>query len=126
MTFKETNLMFPIHTGRILVAPHDAEMIVHFSPVNRFLGLRDQFDTAHVLPVPVRRVVEREPGALAGARVVGVFVGFREGYVLVDGGGAVDVVLVRTDLIGPGPLVEVRDRGEVIEAAVPEEGGMGG
>ena len=31
-----------------------------------------------------------------------------------------DVVLVRTDLIRPRPLVEVGGRGEIIEATVPE------
>lgn len=100
-------------------------MIVHFALVDSLLGLGDEFDAPHVLPVPVRRVVERELGALAGARVVGVFVGFRQRNVLVDGAGAVDVVLVGPDLVGPGPFVEVGGGGEVVEAAVPDEGGVG-
>lgn len=32
-----------------------------------------------------------------------------------------DVVLVWADLVTPGPFVEVARRGEVVEAAVPED-----
>lgn len=32
-----------------------------------------------------------------------------------------DVVLVGSDLVGPRPFVEVGGRGEVIEAAVPQD-----
>jgi hypothetical protein len=34
----------------------------------------------------------------------------------------VDVVLVRSDLVGPGPFVEVGGGSEVIEATVPQDG----
>lgn len=37
-----------------------------------------------------------------------------------------DVVLIGPDLVGPGPFVEVGGGGEVVEAAVPEEGGVRG
>lgn len=33
-----------------------------------------------------------------------------------------DIVLVGTDLVGPGPFVEVGGGGELVEAAVPEDG----
>lgn len=33
-----------------------------------------------------------------------------------------DVVLVRADFVGPGPLVKVAGGVEVVEAAVPEDG----
>ncbi len=33
-----------------------------------------------------------------------------------------DVVLVGTDLVGPGPFVEVSGGGKLVEAAVPENG----
>lgn len=126
MAFKETNLMFPVDARRVLIAPHDRKMVVHFPFVNRLVGLRDQFDASHVLPIPVCCVVERELGALPGDGVVGVFVGWGKGDVFVYGPGAVDVVLVGADLVGPGPFVEVGGGGEVVEAAVPEEGGVGG
>lgn len=75
MALEEANLMLAIHARRVRVAAHDAEMVPHKPAVDGRAGLRDQLGAPHRLPVPVRRGVEREFGALRGARVGGVFVG---------------------------------------------------
>ena len=122
MALEEAYLMLAIHARRIRRTPFDAEMVPHQATVNSRSGLRDQLRAPHRLSVPVRRVVEREFRALRGAKVGGVLVAGREvdvgGYV----GGAMDVVLVGSDFVAPGPIVEIGRRGEVVEAAVPEDG----
>lgn len=45
--------------------------------------------------------------------------------VFLDCSRAVDVVLIGPDLVRPGPLVQVRRRGEVVESPVPDNSRLG-
>jgi hypothetical protein len=84
-------------------------VVVHGALVDGGLGLRDQLCAPHVA-VPFCRVVDCDLCALFGVFVGGVFVRGREVNVFSYGAAAVDVVLVRPDLVGPGPwwLCELR------------------
>lgn len=81
----------------------------------------NQLDAPHVLPIPVRRRVQREARPVGGDAIGSVLVRRREVNVLVDGARAVDVVLVGADLVAPGPGVQVCRRAEAVEPAVPDD-----
>ena len=76
-------------------------MVIYVSLVDGCRGLWNQLCAAHGLPIPVGSVVNGEFGALLRCGVGGVFEGWREIDIGCDGGRAVDVVLVRTNLTGP-------------------------
>jgi hypothetical protein len=81
-------------------------VIVHGARVDRSFGLRNELSAPHI-GVPFRSAVDGDFGALLGVCVARVLV--RGGQVDVGGygAGAVDVVLVRADLVCPGPFVEI-------------------
>jgi hypothetical protein len=99
-------------------------MVEYSALVDCCCGLRDQLRAPHVT-VPFSSAVNGDLGTLLGICVAGILV--RRGQVDIGSHGsrAVDVVLVRTDLIRPRPLVEVGGRGEIIEATVPEDSTFG-
>lgn len=101
VALKEINLVLAIHAGRVGPIAHHAKVVIDLALVDGRGRLRDQLDASHVLAVPVGGAIEREFGALLGHGVGGVLVGGRQGDVLVDGFGAVDVVLVGPDLVAP-------------------------
>lgn len=105
VALEETNLVLPIHAWRIRVASHDAEMVPDLATVDRGGRLRDQLDTPHGLPIPVRGGVESELCPLLRDGVVRVLVRGREVNVLVYCTRPVNIVLVGTDLVRPRPIV---------------------
>lgn len=107
------------------VLAHEREVVEDLALVDGGRGLGDQLGTAHGLAVPEGRLVEGDLGTLAGARVGRVLEAGREVDVGGDLGRTVDVVLVRADLAAPRPLAEVGGGGEVVEAAIPENGAGG-
>lgn len=122
VALKETNLVLPIDRREIRGIRHHGEVVPHFARVDRRRRLRNQLGPPHGLALPVRRGIERELGALLGRRVGRVLVRGGQVDVLGDVARPVDVVLVRADFVGPGPVVEVARGGEVVEAAIPEDG----
>lgn len=120
VALEEADLVFVRGAGYILSAPLDAEVVVYRSAVDCGLGLRNQLCAPHIA-VPFGGAVDGDLGALLGVGVAGVLVRGREVDVGCYGTGAVDVVLVWSHLIGPGPFVQVGGGGEVIEAAVPQD-----
>ena len=125
VALKEGNLVLLVRTRSILILPHHAKVVKHLALVNRRRRLRDQLRAPHGLPVPEGRVVERQPRTLLRDVVGRVLVVGGEVDVGGGGRGPVDVPLVGPDLVGPGPRVEVGGGGEVVEAAVPEDGSGG-
>lgn len=117
--------MLLVRARRVLLLPHDAEVVEHLALVDGRVGLGDELRAPHVLPVPEGRVVEGELRALGGRGVGRVLVVRRELHVGGYGGGPVDVPLVGPDLVGPVPVLEVGGGAEVVEAAVPEDGCAG-
>lgn len=105
MGLKEIDLVLPVDRRGVGVLPRHGEVVKDFPTVDGGLGLGDQLYAAHVLPVPVRGRVQGELGSLPGDGVVGVLVVGREVDVLLHGGAAVDVVLIGSYLVGPGPGV---------------------
>lgn len=121
MAFEKTNLVLPVDARKIRAIRHHAEVIPHLARVDRRRGLRNEFGAAHRLSIPVRRGVQRELCPLRGSGVGRVLVSWREVDVLCYVTRTVDIVLVRSDFVRPGPVVEVRRRGQVVEAAIPED-----
>lgn len=124
MALEEADLVLVRCTGHIRRTSLDAEMIKHGALVDRCCGLWDQLRAPHVT-VPFCSAVDGDLGTLLGVCVARVLV--RRGQVDVGSHGsrAVDVVLVRTDLIRPRPLIQIGGRGEIIEATVPEDSAFG-
>lgn len=77
------------------------------------------------MSIPTRCIVDTELDAAERRRVVRVFVGGRERNVVGDGAGAVDVVLVGSDGVGPAPVGEEFGGCVVVETTVPDEAGGG-
>lgn len=118
VALEKVDLVLAVHAGRVRAVARHAEVIEDLAAVDGRRGLRDQLDTPHGLSVPVRGGVEREARALRGDGVGGIFVGGGERDVFVDGLGAVDVVLVRPNLVAPRPGVEVCGCFETVLVAV--------
>ena len=76
-------------------------MVVDKTLVDASGRLRDQLGTPHVLPVPVRGVVDGHFDALLRGRVRRVLVAWGKVDVFGYGPGTVNIVLVRGDLVGP-------------------------
>ena len=95
-------------------------MVVHGALVDGGLGLGDELGAPHVA-VPFRGAVNGDLGTLLGVGVGWVLEVGRQVDVFLNRAGSVDVVLVVSDLVCPRPFVEVRTRGHVIEAAIPED-----
>lgn len=112
-------------------------MIEDMSAVDRCGGLRDQFCPSHCLPVPVGCAVKSDFHALGTACVGGVLVAWGKVDVFGDVSRAVlcqglqvdfyvrerwtdDVVLIRSYLVAPRPIVEIGAGGEFIEAPIPK------
>lgn len=106
VALEEADLVLAADAGGVGVGPANRKMVPDLAAVDGRRGLRDQLDAPHVLPVPVRRRVERELGPLFGHRVVGVLERGPQVDVLVHRARAVDVVLVRADLVSPGPFLK--------------------
>ena len=121
VAFKKANLMLVRRARHIRAAPLDAEMVVHSTAVDSGFGLRNQLGAPHIR-VPFGGAVDCDFGAMLGVCVAWVLVRGGEVDVGCYGSRAVDIVLVGTDLVCPGPFVEVGGGGEVVEAAVPEDG----
>lgn len=90
---------------RIGCSPLDAVMVPPCScdKVARGIGLRDQLGAQHGLAIPARSAVNGDLGTFVDGSVGRIGVGRIEVDVVGDVAGAVDVVLVRTDFVGPGP-----------------------
>jgi hypothetical protein len=71
--------------------------------------------------VPLGCAVDCDFGALLRAGVAWVLEVGCEVNVFGDGAGSMDVVLVVSNLVSPGPLVEIGRGAHVIEAAIPED-----
>lgn len=104
---EEADLVLAVLGGGVGVLAHHAEVVEDLAAVNSGLGLRDQLDTSHVLAVPEGRAVERKFGALFRYLICRVLEVRSQSHIFVDGTGAMDVVLVRSNLVSPGPLVQV-------------------
>lgn len=118
VALEEADLVFVGGARHVGTAALDAEVVVYRAAVDCGLGLRDQFCAPHVA-VPFGGAVDGDLGALLGVCVASVLVRWREVHVGCHWAGTVDVVLVRSDLVSPRPLVQVGGRGEVVEATIP-------
>jgi hypothetical protein len=96
-------------------------VVVHSALVDGSFGLRNELSAPHVA-VPFRSAVDGDLGTLLGVGVGRVLEVGREVDVFVGRARSVDVVLVVSDLVSPRPLVEIRTRGHVVEAAIPKDG----
>lgn len=99
---QEANLMLVVCIGRILLRHHHAKMIVHATRVDGGVSLGNQLGAPHVA-VPERGVVDGDLRALRGTFVGGILEGRVEIDVCGDIFRAVDVVLIRADLVLPRP-----------------------
>ena len=54
VALEEADLVLAARARRVRLPPHRAEVVEYPPLVDRRLGLRDQLDPPHVLPVPVR------------------------------------------------------------------------
>lgn len=122
VAFEEGDLVLPGGGRGVDVLSHQGEVVVDLALVDGSGGLGDQLGAAHVLAVPVGRVVERDLGSLPGTSVGWVLVVRREVDIGRHRRRPVDVVLVRANLVAPGPLVQIGRRGHVVEAAIPQDG----
>lgn len=119
VALEEGDLVFVCGAGHVCCGSLDGEVVVYRALVDGGFGLGDEFCPPHVR-VPLCGVVNRDLHTLLGSRVAGVLEVWREIDVFGDGAGAVDVVLEVSDLICPGPLLEVCGRGHLIETSIPE------
>lgn len=119
MAFEEAYLVLICRTGHICAPSLDTEVIVHRASVDTRLGLRNQLCAPHIR-VPFRSAVDGDLGPLLGVRIARVLVRRRQVDVGGHGTRTVDIILIGTDLVRPGPFVEVGRGGELIEAAIPE------
>lgn len=122
VALEEGDLVLAGQGGGVGVLAHEREVVEDLALVDGSRGLGNQLGTAHVLAVPVGRVVEGDLGTLLGAAVGRVLVVGREVDIGGDRRRTVDVVLVRADLVAPRPLVEVGGGAEIVEATIPENG----
>jgi hypothetical protein len=120
VALEKADLVFVRGAGDVGAAAFDTEVVVHCAAVDCCFGLRDQLCAPHVA-VPFGGAVDGDFGALLGVCVAGVLVRGRQVYVGCYGSRAVDVVLVRSDLVAPRPFVEVAGGGEVVETAIPQD-----
>lgn len=88
--------------GRLL----HAEVIVQTSRPKVGCGLRDQLSSPHI-GVPESCRVDGDLDTLSGDRVGRVLVGWREIDIIRHWPRAVNVVLVRTNLVSPRPVVKI-------------------
>ena len=100
VAFEEGDLVLVGRARHVGAAALDAEVVVDLSACDGGFGLRDELRAPHVA-VPFGRVVDGDLDALLAAGIGGVLVGGREVDVFGHVAGAVDVVLVGTDLVGP-------------------------
>jgi hypothetical protein len=98
------------------------KVVPHRSCAQVLGGLRDQLRTPHAIVVPHGRGVDGDLCTLRRPRVRRVLVAGIEVDVVGGVAGTVDVPLILTDLVGPGPFVEVGSGG-IITARLPLESG---
>ena len=89
-------------TWRVRVGPLDREVVVHMAFVDGSRRLRDQLCPPHVA-VPFRGAVNGNHGTLLEGSICRVLVARGEVDIFCHRTAAADVVLVGTDLVGPGP-----------------------
>lgn len=118
---EEGDLVLAGQRRRVLSLALDAEVVKDLAGGDGGARLGDQLGAAHGLAVPVGSVRQGDLGTLRRAAISGIGVGGREIHILGDLAVAVDVVLVRPDLVGPAPFVEVGGRREIVEAAIPKD-----
>ena len=103
VALEEVDLVLERGARGVGAGAHHAEVVKDLAGVDGGRGLRDELGAAHVLAVPVRGRVDGHLYSLFGGCVGGVLVAWGEVDVFGDGAAAVDVVLVRRDLVGPRP-----------------------
>jgi hypothetical protein len=121
VAFKESNLVLVGGSWGVLSCGLDGEVVVDLALVDGSLGLGDEFGAQHGLAVPLCGLVDGDLDTLLRRCVGGVLEGGTEVYVVGDGTGAVDVVLVAADGVGEGPVGELGRGGHVVEAAIPDD-----
>lgn len=97
---QEANLMFIFCIRHILLLSHHTEMVVHMSRIDSRISLRNQLGTPHVA-VPFRSVVDGYFCALDSRVVRWVFEAGIQVHVACHIFGAMDVVLIRANLVSP-------------------------
>ena len=121
VALKESNLVLVGGSWGVLSCGLDGEVVVDLALVDGSLGLGDEFGAQHGLAVPLCGLVDGDLDTLLRRCVGGVLEGGTEVYVVGDGTGAVDVVLVAADGVGEGPVGELGRGGHVVEAAIPDD-----
>ena len=99
VALEEADLVLVERRWSVRVRTLHAEVVEHLALVDGGRRLGDQLRAAHRLAIPVRGAVDGELGALLGAGVGGILVGWVQVDVFRHCAGAVDVVLVGTDLV---------------------------
>lgn len=104
---QEVDLMLIGRIGRVRASFLHAEMVIQASSSEVGCCLGDQLSPPHV-GVPESCRVDCDLDTLFGNRVGWVLEGGREVDIFVHHSSAVDVVLVRANLVCPRPIVKVR------------------
>lgn len=94
-----------VHTGVL-----HAEVVVHLALVDGSGGLGDQLGAKHSIIVPNGGLVKSNLDTLLRAAVGRVLVGGVQVDVVGDRASAVDVVLIRSDLVREAPYARIRVR----------------
>jgi hypothetical protein len=100
MAFEEADLVLIRGTGDIGGGSLDREVVVYSALVYGFFRLGNELCSPHIR-VPLRSVVNGDLGTLLRAGIGGILEAGREVDVFGDCSGAVDVVLVVSNLVGP-------------------------
>jgi hypothetical protein len=104
LDLQEVYLVLKVGVWCVCGGPLHAEVIVQCTGSQVCSGLRDQLGSPHV-GIPLRCVIDGDLDTLVGGRIGGVLVVSGEVDIVGYSSGAVDVVLVGPDLVGPGPSV---------------------
>lgn len=104
LDLQEVDLVLKVGIWCVCVGPLHAEVIVQRTGSQVCSGLRDQLGSPHVR-IPLRCVIDGDLDTLVGGGIGGVLVARGEVDIVGYSSGAVNVVLVGPDLVGPGPSV---------------------
>lgn len=121
VTFEEADLVFFGWGGRVRSSVLDGEVVENFALVDGRAGLWNELGAEHCLAIPGGGFVDADLDAFVRSGVCEILVVWAKSDVVASGAASVDVVLVWTDLVGPGPVVEERSRFVVVQAAIPEK-----
>jgi len=119
VALKEVDLVLSGRRRRVGVCVLHGEVVEDLALVDGSAGLRDQLGTEHGLAVPRRSLVVGDLDALLGAGVGGVLVRSIHVDIVFCGAGAMNVVLVRSLLVRPRPVIEERAVGVVVRTTIP-------